>query len=127
MSKPADVWLVGSCLVVGVLLASGCDLDSDVRRPPRISEETPSIETPIGNKRDVRAMVRSFMERRVAGRGAERFVAAENLDDFGPRERLGQMYPKPQLEDFEIVFVDGPLGGPSYEVGVKLIFARGSY
>ena len=37
------------------------------------------------------------------------------------------MYPKPPLRDFEIVFVDGPLGGPSYEVGVELVFARGGY
>lgn len=67
------------------------------------------------------------MENRVEGRGAEGFVVADNLDDFRRRGHLGPMYPNPRLQDFEIVFVDGPLGGPFYEVGVELIFARGAY
>lgn len=36
------------------------------------------------------------------------------------------MYPKPKLQGFNIVFVDS-VGAGSFEVGVELRFARGSY
>lgn len=120
------------CIAVGLaafsgVVTAGCEMESDVKTPARTTEAKKSPEMATGNRRDVRAMVRTFMEHRVAGRGAERFVATENLDDFGTHGQLGPMYPRPRLEGFEIVFIDGPLGGPSYEVGVELFFARGSY
>ena len=45
---------------------------------------------------------------------------------FGRSGTLSPLYPKPSLRDFEIVFVDD-LGDGTYEVGVDLIFDRGSY
>jgi hypothetical protein len=66
------------------------------------------------------------MERRVGGRAAEDFLDADGRAVFRPGGELAPLYPKPPLEDFEIVFVDD-LGDGTYEVGVSLEFARGSY
>lgn len=72
-------------------------------------------------------MIRKFMEARIAREGAETFLAAEARKDFRPKATMGPLYLEPPLRDFRIVFVDGPLGGPSYEVGVRLIFDKGSF
>jgi hypothetical protein len=71
-------------------------------------------------------MVGTFMERRVAGRGAEDLLDADGRAVFRPGGELAPLYPEPRLEGFEIVFVDD-LGDGTYEVGVRLKFARGSY
>lgn len=72
------------------------------------------------------AVVRTFMQRRVAGAGAERFLDADGRAVFGTGGGLAPLYPEPPMEDFEIVFVDD-LGDGTYEVGVRLIFEAGSY
>ena len=94
-----------------------------------LGETPPSTryDPPVGNKDDVRRTIHRFMDARVRGRGAERFIESDGRDEFGRGGGLAPLYPKPPLEDFEIVFVDGPLGGPYYEVAVELIFARGTY
>jgi len=121
------VWM---CLAIGLVALSvtmaGCDIDSNGRSLP-VGDATSPREAPRGTKRSARSMVASFMDRRVAGRGAEKFLAADGRDEFRPGGSLAPMYPKPRLKDFEIVFVDGPLGGPFYEVGVELQFQSGSY
>lgn len=81
-------------------------------------------QPPGGNKDDVRSMIRRFMDARLRGRGAAHFVAQQARDEFGRNGSLGPMYVS-TLEDFEIAFVDGD--GPNYEVGIELIFRRGSY
>jgi hypothetical protein len=71
-------------------------------------------------------MVRKFMEQRVAARGAEKFLDADGLEIFRPGGALSPLYPKPRIEEFEIVFLDD-LGDGTYEVGVRLVFETGSY
>jgi hypothetical protein len=90
-------------------------------------EISASYDPPVGNEDDLRRTVRRFMGARLRGSGAERFLAAEGRDEFRAGGTLAPMYPQPPLQEFDIVFVDGPLGGPHYEVGVELVFARGSY
>jgi hypothetical protein len=86
-----------------------------------------SYDPPVGNRDDVAQTVRRFMQSRLRGRGAERFLGVGGRDEFRPGGTLSPMYPRPPLKAFDIAFVDGPLGGPNYEVGVELVFASGNY
>lgn len=83
-----------------------------------------AYEPPVGNRGDVREMVGKFMHARIRGVGAWSFLDHRGRHDFGGDRGLAPLYPRPPLQDFEIVFVDD-LGDGSYEVGVELIFARG--
>lgn len=78
------------------------------------------------SKDEVRRFVTAFLERRVRGLGAERYLSREGRSRFGVRfGRLGPLYRS--IAGFrygrsEITFVDGPLwpyGG--FEVGVRLL------
>jgi hypothetical protein len=116
-------------LALAVCCASTPDSDAaDMARRRDSATPSPGNQTvERGEEKAVRRLVRSFMERRIAERGAEKLVVADARHRFRRLGRLGPMYFEPELQDFEIVFVDGPLGGPSYEVGVDLIFASGRY
>lgn len=125
-----------SSVVVAGLLGTGCDSDSR-RAVPLEEQETPPstrYNAPEGNEDDLRRTIRRFMDARVRGQGAERFIQGVARDEFVPDGGLAPLYPK-RLTDFAIVFVDGPSGVSKhrttvwshYEVGVELVFARGSY
>lgn len=94
-----------------------------------LGETAPSIryKPSVGNEDDLRRTIRRFMDARVRGRGAERFIESDGHDEFGRGGGLAPLYPRPPLQDFAIVHVSEPLDGPYYEVGVELVFARGSY
>ena len=132
--SPARLWLIIGLLVaaLGWQLLDGLEEPTPRDRTQSAGDvgepEIPgSYVPPRGNKDGVRVMVRRFMEARLRGHGALRFVAPEARDEFGRGGGLAPIYPRPPLKEFEIAFVDGPLSGPSYEVGVELVFARGSY
>ena len=131
--NPTWLWSIIGLLAAGL----GWQL-IDNRERPMSRDSTPMVEDVgepaarssdphVGNDGDVRVMVRRFMEAHLRGQGALRFVVPEARDEFGRGGGMAPLYPRPPLKDFEIAFVDGPLGGPSYEVGVELVFARGSY
>lgn len=75
---------------------------------------------------EVRRFVARFMERRMAGTGAERFLDADGEAVFASGGSLAPLYPEPPLQDFDFEFVDD-IGDGTFEVGVRLIFERGSY
>jgi hypothetical protein len=85
-----------------------------------------AYEPPVGNRGDVREMVGRFMHARIRGVGAGRFLDHRGRQDFGGDRGVTRLYPRPPLQDFEIVFVDD-LGDGSYEVGVELVFAHGRH
>lgn len=76
-------------------------------------------------RRQVRAMVEAFMERRTLGSGAEGFLDEDGLTAFSLGGAVAPLYPVFDIKDFDIVFID-EVSGTSYEVGVRLIFSRGS-
>ena len=131
---PARLWLIIGFLVavLGWQLLDNRDRPTPKDRTTNVAkvsepDATRSSDPATGNDGDVRGVVRRFMAARIRGHGAERFVVPEARDEFGRGGGLAPLYPRPPLKDFEFVFVDGPLGGPSYEVGVDLVFARGRY
>ena len=126
MSMCMRVHLVGLVVLSGFLATTGCDSDFRHEASPQ-ARERPSVVVGSGRSGAVRAMVQNFMKRRVAGRGAEKFLDSDGRNVFRERGTLGALYPEPPpLEDFKVVFVDD-LGDATYEVGVRLIFARGTY
>lgn len=74
----------------------------------------------------VQALVSAFIKRRMGGDGAEQLIVPDARERFQTGS-LAPLYFDPPMKDFEIVFIDGPLGGPTYEVGVRLNFESGSY
>lgn len=110
---------------VVLLMGRNADTDEEAmlayRHPAWTSREAPDVESD-----EVRTVVTRFMERRMQGRGAEQLIEPDARGRFRTGS-LAPLYFDPELEDFEIVFIDGPLGEPTYEVGVRLIFERGSY
>ncbi len=99
----------------------------DVGDPATVVASPPGIATGSGRSGEALIFVSEFMDRRVAGRGARRFLEAEGLRAYRHiGGDLAPLYPKPPLRDFEIVFVDD-LGDGTYEVGVQLEFRKGSY
>ncbi len=119
---------VGFVLVVmlSFIATSACETNPDDRQAEKPSRtHPPPVQVASGKSREVRSMVRTFMERRVSGNGAERFLDADGRRDYRSGT-VRPLYPKPALTNFEIVFVDD-LGDGTYEVGVELIFDEGRY
>lgn len=112
--------------IVVFALASACENESDGGKTRETLVGVTSIDVAAGKASQVRSMVQTFMERRVEGRGVDTFLDADGREVFGPGGTLSPLYPKPPLQDFKLVFVDD-LGDGTYEVGVRLIFDRGSY
>jgi len=78
---------------------------------------------------EVRTFVAAFLERRIRGTGAERYLSSEGRDEFGAEFGATPLYSPatgPRYERYEIVFVDGPLWPfGSFEVGVRMTLSSG--
>ena len=116
--------LAAAMTVTGVGVA--CESNSDVGKAQQPVDATASVAPGSGQSGQIRPMVTTFMERRLAGEGAERFLDEDGHRVFRRGGSLAPLYPKPLLQDFRFMFVDD-LSDGSYEVGVSLIFKRGSY
>ena len=117
--------LVAVIMVVpAVINACEAEPDSGTTPDPR---DRASVHAASGQSSQVRSMILIFMNRRLEGNGAERYLDADGRRVFRPRGTLSPLYPKPPLRDFKIAFVDDLGDGKTYEVGVRLIFNRGSF
>lgn len=74
----------------------------------------------------VREVVTGFMRARLKGAGAEVLLDAHGRREFGAGGDTTPLYPDPPPQDYRIEFIDD-LGNGSYEVGVSLFFADGTY
>lgn len=77
----------------------------------------------------VRRVVAAFLERRIRGVGAEKYLSADGQTEFGVEFGENPLYSPPSGPHFvryDIAFVDGP-SWPSgnFEVGVRMILSSG--
>jgi hypothetical protein len=117
---------LGVLLIVVLALATACENESESGEAPEAARDAAiSVDAASGKSSQVRSKVRSFMNRRLEGEGAEKYLDVDGRRVFRRGGTLSPLYPKPPLEDFKIAFVDD-LGDGTYEIGVRLIFDRGS-
>lgn len=126
MRTSVRAWFIVALMLISAG-ASACEIGPEGGEArERYEASAPSVEVASGKSREARSMVQNFMDRRIAGNGANRFLDADGREVFGSGGPLSPLYPTPPLRAFEVVFVDD-LGDGTYEVGVDLVFDQGSY